>query len=105
MKLMNEITHAFDHISNQLTLIGLRVKVSKCKFWNPSKISLSIEFLQSYTFVIDGLCLLCVPMGSQNFAMHFLDDILFYDMVHIIYHVLLGDSQVALGILLSCVAH
>jgi len=42
---MNEITHAFDHISTQLALIELRVKVSKCKFWNPSKISLSIEVL------------------------------------------------------------
>jgi hypothetical protein len=42
---MNEITHAFDHVSTQLALIELRVKVSKCKFWNPSKISLSIEIL------------------------------------------------------------
>jgi len=78
MRLMNEITHAFDHILNQLALIGLRVKVSKCKVWNPSRISLSIKILQNYTFVIDGLlCLVGVPMGSQDFAMHFLDDILF----------------------------
>jgi hypothetical protein len=26
---LNEITHVFDHISTQLTLVGLRVKVSK----------------------------------------------------------------------------
>jgi hypothetical protein len=35
---MNEITHAFDHFSTQLTLVGFRVKVSKCKLWNPSGI-------------------------------------------------------------------
>jgi len=28
---MSEITHAFDHLSTQLTLLGLKVKVSKCK--------------------------------------------------------------------------
>jgi len=28
---MNEITHAFDHLSSQLTLVGLKVKVSKSK--------------------------------------------------------------------------
>jgi hypothetical protein len=28
---MNEIIHAFDHLSTQLTLVGLRVKVSRCK--------------------------------------------------------------------------
>jgi len=40
---MNEITYAFDHLSTQLTLVGLRVKVSKCKLWSPSKISPSIK--------------------------------------------------------------
>ncbi len=29
---MNEITHAFDHLSTQLALVGLRVKVS-CDVW------------------------------------------------------------------------
>jgi hypothetical protein len=40
---MNEITHAFDHLSAQLTLVGFKVKVSKCKLWNPSKISRDIK--------------------------------------------------------------
>jgi hypothetical protein len=31
---MNEITHAFDHLSTQLTLVGLKVKMSKCKLWS-----------------------------------------------------------------------
>jgi hypothetical protein len=43
--LMNEITHAFDHLSTQLTLVGLKVKVLKCKLWNPSRIFPSIEIL------------------------------------------------------------
>jgi hypothetical protein len=29
--LMSEITCAFDHLLTQLALVGLRVKVSKCK--------------------------------------------------------------------------
>jgi hypothetical protein len=34
---MNEITHAFEHLSTQLTLLGLKVKVSKCKLWESIK--------------------------------------------------------------------
>jgi hypothetical protein len=40
---MNEITHAFDHLSTQLTLVGLKVKVLKCKLWSPSRIFPGIE--------------------------------------------------------------
>jgi hypothetical protein len=46
MGLMNEIILAFDHLSTQLALIGFRVKVSKCKLWNPSRI-----FLGTYIFL------------------------------------------------------
>jgi hypothetical protein len=42
---MNEITCAFDHLLTQLALVGLQVKVSKCKLWNPSKIFLGIKIL------------------------------------------------------------
>jgi hypothetical protein len=37
--------------------------------------------------------------------MHFLDEALFHDVVHIDDLPLLGDAHVALGILPSCVAH
>jgi len=40
---MSEITHTFDHFSTQLTLVGFRVKVSKCKLWSPSGIFLGIK--------------------------------------------------------------
>jgi len=40
---LNEIAHAFDHLSTQLVLVGLKVKVSKCKLWSPSRISPGIE--------------------------------------------------------------
>jgi hypothetical protein len=40
---LNEITRIFDHLLTQLTLVGFRVKMSKCKFWSPSGISLGIE--------------------------------------------------------------
>jgi hypothetical protein len=42
-------------------------------------------------------------MGSQDFATHFLDEVLFKDVAHINDLPLLGDVQVALGILFSCV--
>jgi hypothetical protein len=102
---MNEITHTFYHLSTQLTLVGLRVKVSKCKLWNPSRISPSIEILQGCTLVTNGLHILGTPMGSQDFAMHFLDKALFQYVVHINDLPLLGDTHVVLGILSSCVTH
>jgi hypothetical protein len=34
---------AFNHLSTQLALIGLKVWVSMCKLWNPSGISLGLE--------------------------------------------------------------
>ncbi len=46
--LLNEIISTFDHLWTQLALIGLNVKVSKCKFWSPSGIYSCIEILQGY---------------------------------------------------------
>jgi len=40
---ISEITCAFGHLSTQLALVGLRVKVSKCKLWSPFEIFLGIE--------------------------------------------------------------
>jgi len=52
-------------------------------FWSPSRILPSIEILQRCTLVTDGLYILGVQMGSQNFAMHFLNEDLSQDMAHI----------------------
>jgi hypothetical protein len=73
---MSQITHTFDHLLTQLTLIGLRVKVSKCKLWNSSKISPSIKIPPSYIMVTNGLHILGVWVDSQDFATHFLDEVL-----------------------------
>jgi hypothetical protein len=73
---MSEITHAFDYISTQLTLIGLKVKVLECKLWNPSGIFPGIKILHSYTLVTNGLCISGMSMGFQDFTMHFLDEVL-----------------------------
>jgi len=35
MGVMNEVVFTFDHLSTQLDLVRLKVKVSKCKLWNP----------------------------------------------------------------------
>jgi hypothetical protein len=40
---MNEIVSTFDHLLTQLALIGLKVKVSKCKLWRPIGILLGIK--------------------------------------------------------------
>jgi len=58
--LLSEITHTFDHLSTQLAQVGLRVNVSKCKLWSPSKISLGIKIYQIYTLVTNGLRILGV---------------------------------------------
>jgi hypothetical protein len=100
---LSEITYAFNQVSTQLALVGLRVKISKCKLWNPSRISPSIKIPQGYTLVTDGLHILVVLVGSQNFATHFLDEVLFQNMAHTNNFFLLGDTQVALGILSSCI--
>jgi len=102
---MSEITRVCDHLSTQLALVGLRVKVLKCKLWNPLRISLGIKIFQGYTLVTSGLCILGVPMGSQEFATHFLDEVLSQDMAHIYDIPFLGNTQVVLGILSSCVTY
>jgi hypothetical protein len=58
-----EVTHIFYHLLTQLALIGLRVKVLKCKLWSPLGISPSIEIPQGCTLVIDGLLILDVLVG------------------------------------------
>ncbi len=60
----------------------LKVKVSKCKFSSP-KIFSSIKILQDYILVTNGLHILGVPMGSQNFVMYFLEDVFSQDVTHI----------------------
>jgi hypothetical protein len=44
-------------------------------------------------------------VGFEKFVMHFLDESLFQDMVHIDDFPLLGNAQVALVILSSCFIH
>ncbi len=49
--LMSEIARSFDHLLTQSALVGLRVKVLKCKLWSPLGIFPSIEIPQGYTLV------------------------------------------------------
>jgi len=101
---MNELSYTFDHLSTQLTQVGLKVKVSKCKLWSLLGIFPCIEIPFGCILVTNGLCILGMLVGSQDFATHFLDEALCQDMAHIDDLPLLGDAQVALGILSSCVA-
>jgi hypothetical protein len=89
---MNEITCTFDHLSTQLTLVGLRVKLSNCKLWSSLGLSPCIKIPQGYTLVTDGLHILSVPMGFQNFATHFLNEALFQNVAHIDDLPLLGHT-------------
>jgi hypothetical protein len=56
------------------------IKVSKCKLWNPLGIFLGIKIS---TLVINSLHILGMLVGSQDFAMHFLDEVLSQDVAHI----------------------
>jgi len=100
---LNEITRTFDHLSTQLAIVGLRVKMSKCKLWSPLEIYLGIKIPQDCILVINGLLILGVPMGFQDFSMHFLDETLYQNVAHVDNLPLLGDTLVVLGILPSCV--
>jgi hypothetical protein len=44
-------------------------------------------------------------MGFENFVMHFKNESLFQNMVHIDDFLLLGNTQVVLGILSSCLVY
>jgi hypothetical protein len=46
-----------------------------------------------------------VLVGSQDFTTHFLDEALSQEVAYIDDLLLLGNTQVILGILSSCVAH
>jgi hypothetical protein len=46
---------------------------------------------------------LCLQVAFQGFDTHFLDEVLCQDVVHINDLLFLGNAQVALGILSSCV--
>jgi hypothetical protein len=65
---------------------------------------LSINIPWGCTLDINDLHILGMPMGSQDFALHFLDETLCQDVVHIDDIFLLRNAQVDLGILSSCVA-
>jgi hypothetical protein len=64
-----------------------------------------MEIIQGCILVTYGLHIMGVSVGFQDFAMHFLDEVLFQDVAHIDHLLLLGDAQVALGILSSCIVH
>ncbi len=63
-----------------------------------------LEIFQGCILVTNDLHILGVPIGSQGFVIFFLDEILSQDVAHINDLLLLGNAQVALGILFSCVA-
>ncbi len=57
MGLMSKIIFSFYHLSTQLALVGLKVKVLECRLWNPFGISSSIKIHKGCALVIDGLCI------------------------------------------------
>ncbi len=51
-----------------------------------------IKIPQIYTLVTNGLSILGVLVGTQDFAMHFLNEALFQDVVHIDDLLFMGDA-------------
>jgi len=74
---MNELSCTFDHLSTQLAQVELKVKMLICKCCSPSRIFLGIEILHECILVTNGPHILGVLVVFKNFAMHFLDEVLF----------------------------
>jgi hypothetical protein len=66
--------------------------VSKCKLSSLSRISLGIKIPQGYTLLIDNLHISGVLVGFQDFVTHFLNEVLFQDVMHINDLPFLGDT-------------
>ncbi len=66
--------------------------MSRCKLWNPLGISSSIEIPKGYILVTNGLHILGVLIGFQDFITHFLDEVLSLNVAHINDLPLLGDT-------------
>jgi len=66
--------------------------MSKCKIWDPLRISLDIKIPQGYILVTYGLRILGVLMGFQDFATHILNEALSHNVAHIDDLPLLGDT-------------
>jgi hypothetical protein len=102
---MGEIICAFGHLSTQLTLVGLKVKMSMCKLWNPSGIFPGIRIHQHYIFVTDGLCI-----WVYQWVLRTLPHIFWMGLYLRTWHISmisfsLGNTHVVLSILFSCVIH
>lgn len=65
----------------------------------------SADIFHGCTLVTNDLHILGVQVGFKDFVTHFLDESLFQDMAHINYLPILGNAQVPLGSLSSCVIH
>jgi hypothetical protein len=86
-------------------LAHYQVNVLKCKPWNPSGTFSSIEILQGYILVTNGLHIFGVLMGFQEFVTHFLDEVLF-QMWHILMIFLSWAShKLFWAFFSSCVIH
>ncbi len=101
--IVEKIVRAFDHLLTQLAIVRLKVKVSKCKLWSPSGISLGIKIPQGCILVMNWLMYFRCANGFSRLYHTFLDEVLSQDVVHINDLLLLGNAQVALCILSSCV--
>ncbi len=77
--------------------------MSKCKLWSSFGVLLNIKIFQGCTFIVNGLCIFGVLVGSQDFVTHFLGEVLSQDMAQIDDLFLLGDIHVVLDIMSSCV--
>ncbi len=65
--------------------------MSKCKLWNPLGIFLGVKISWGCILVTNGLHILGLLVGFQNFVMHFLNEVLFQDVSDINDIPLLGD--------------
>ena len=91
---------AFSHLAAQLALLDLDVQTSKSHAWSPSGSEVFAGILpEGVSYVPEGVRLLGVPMGSEEYVGEFLTLALEKDRRGLDQLQHLGDPQVAIRIL------
>ena len=93
------VVEAFSHFVLQLALLGLSVQPPKCVAWSPSGFGVFPVLPEGVSYVTEGIRLLGVPLGTEEYVGGFLSSALEEDRCGLDQLQHLGDPQVAIRIL------
>ncbi|KAL2635415.1 hypothetical protein R1flu_006894 [Riccia fluitans] len=98
------VVPAFHTLEGHLSAVGLTVQPTKCAAWSPSGLSSSLSLPPGFSLPSAGLRVLGAPIGSDSFQASFVRDALEVDVSTVHQLPLLGDPQIAFGLLSRCYA-